>query len=103
MDEPTDIVKYYTDDKGKRVASSVNTEHSLNQSRISFYNEAAFSSNPLFKITNINAKEYDDGTYDSGDAADGVHVTDKSGSIIGGPFYTEEDLAGFLNRQQSQK
>ena len=102
-DEPTDIVKYYTDDKGKRVASSVNTEHSLNQSRISFYNEAAFSSNPLFKITNINAKEYDDGTYDSGDAADGVHVTDKSGSIIGGPFYTEEDLAGFLNRQQSQK
>ena len=102
-DEPTNIVKYYTDDKGKRVASSVNTEHSLNQSRISFYNEAAFSSNPLFKITNINAKEDDDGTYDSGDAADGVHVTDKSGSIIGGPFYTEEDLAGFLNRQRSQK
>ena len=102
-DEPTNIVKYYTDDKGKRVASSVDTKHSLNQSRISFYNEAAFSSNPLFKITNKNAKEDADGNYDSGDAADGVHITDRSGSIIGGPFYTEEDLAGFLNRQQSQK
>jgi len=102
-DSPTDVVEYYTDDKGRRTASSVNTKHSLNQKRMSFYNEAALSSNPAFKITNINAKEDVDGNYNPGDASDGVYVTDRSGSTIGGPYYNEEDLTGFLNRQQLQK
>ena len=102
-DSPTDVVEYYTDDKGKRTASSVNTKHSLNQSRMSSYNEAAFSSNPAFKITNKNAKQDDDGNYDPGNVSSGVYVTDRAGNTIGGPYYNEEDLAGFLNRQQLQK
>ena len=69
-----------------------NKRNPIKKDRVSRYNEASFTVNKNFSIPPI-----DD------DYSKGVHITDKGGFIIGGPFYTEEDLSGFLNRQQSQK
>ena len=68
----------------------------INVGGVSRYNEAALTANNNFRITPLDGSE-------ESDISKGIMVTDPRGSIIGGPFYTEEDLAGFLNRQQSQK
>ena len=69
-----------------------NKRNPIKKDRVSRYNEASFTVNKKFRITPI-----DD------DYSKGVYITDEGGKIISGPFYTEEDLSGFLNRQQSQK
>tara|TARA_B110000037_G_C16908838_1_gene419414 strand:- start:23 stop:784 length:762 start_codon:yes stop_codon:yes gene_type:complete len=69
-----------------------NKRNPIKKDRVSKYNEASFTVNKKFRITPI-----DD------DYSKGVYITDEGGKIISGPFYTEEDLSGFLNRQQSQK
>ena len=63
---------------------------------MSRYNEAAFTANNNFRITPLEDSE-------NPDISKGIMVTDSRGGTIGGPFYTEEKFAEFLNRQQSQK
>jgi len=68
----------------------------VNVGGVSRYNEAVFTANKDFRITPLDNSE-------NPDISKGIMVTDSRGGTIGGPFYTEEKLAEFLNRQQSQK
>ena len=99
-----DAQNYKDENKNKKDFRSIviadgydpNKRTPINVGGVSRYNEAALTANNNFRITPLDGSE-------ESDISKGIMVTDPRGSIIGGPFYTEEDLAGFLNRQQSQK